>query len=156
MFKPMCVCLCGPTCEVFLSELDQWENHAVSHLVGQLRVQRVQLDHTKQIIQKYQDRSQKMCHHQTSWGISIYFTAYSDICCQLFLQQEKSVQTVPLLHHKKPILWNSAFHEENCITCCLLRYWKQGHILHKQANPAIILYAYQQATLQHLTSPHPV
>lgn len=54
MFKPMCVCVCGPTCEVFLSELDQWENHAVSHLVGELRVQRVQLDHTKQIIQKYQ------------------------------------------------------------------------------------------------------
>lgn len=27
------------------------------------------------------------------------------------------------------------------------RYWKQGHTLHKQANPAIILYAYQQATL---------
>lgn len=43
------VCLyisaCGSTCEVFLSELDQWKNHAVSHLGGQLRVKRVQLDH---------------------------------------------------------------------------------------------------------------
>lgn len=44
--------MCGPTCEVFLSELDQGENHAVSHLVGQLGVERVQLDHTKYISQK--------------------------------------------------------------------------------------------------------
>lgn len=43
--------MCGPTCEVFLSELDQGENHAVSHLVGQLGVERVQLDHTKYISQ---------------------------------------------------------------------------------------------------------
>lgn len=39
----------APTCEVLLSELDQWENHAVSHLVGQLRVERIQLEPTKQI-----------------------------------------------------------------------------------------------------------
>lgn len=41
---------CGPTCEVLLSELDQGEDHAVSHLVGQVRVERVQLDKTKQIV----------------------------------------------------------------------------------------------------------
>lgn len=29
-------------------------------------------------------------------------------------------------------------------------------LLRKQANPAIILHAYQQAALLHLTSPHPV
>lgn len=29
-------------------------------------------------------------------------------------------------------------------------------LLRKQANPAIILLAYQQAALLHLTSPHPV
>lgn len=39
------VSVCGSTCEVLLSELDQWKNHAVSHLGGQFRVQRVQLDH---------------------------------------------------------------------------------------------------------------
>lgn len=50
----LCTCGSGPTCKVFLSELDQGENHAVSHLVGQVRVERVQLDNTKQIIQKYQ------------------------------------------------------------------------------------------------------
>lgn len=44
--------MCGPTCEVFLSELDQGENHAVGHLVGQLGVERVQLEHTKYISQK--------------------------------------------------------------------------------------------------------
>lgn len=28
------VCVSVPTCEVFFSELDQGEDHAVSHLVG--------------------------------------------------------------------------------------------------------------------------
>lgn len=45
--------MCGPTCEVFLSELNQWENHAVGHLVGQDSVERIQLstqNTTKQII----------------------------------------------------------------------------------------------------------
>lgn len=43
----------GPTCEVFLSELNQWENHAVGHLVGQVSVEGIQLstqNTTNQII----------------------------------------------------------------------------------------------------------
>lgn len=36
------------TCEVLLSELDQGEDHAVSHLVGELRVEGVQLHQAKQ------------------------------------------------------------------------------------------------------------
>lgn len=60
----------APTCEVLLSELDQWENHAVSHLVGQLRVERIQLEPTKQITHKYQalhkNTNRKCTSRQTS------------------------------------------------------------------------------------------
>lgn len=43
----MCMYVYIPTCKVFLAKLDQGEDHAVSHLVGELRVERVQLDDTE-------------------------------------------------------------------------------------------------------------
>lgn len=55
---------CGPTCEVLLPELDQWENHAVGHLVGQLGVERVQLENEEQIIQKKISSGARQHTHQ--------------------------------------------------------------------------------------------
>lgn len=116
------------TCEVFLSELDQGENHTVCHLVGQLRVERIQLDHTHthgNTKIKPRQRKGKRLLPDILLDFHLLLNA-GDTGCQFILRQWNWVQAKPLLstffHHdcvKKPCSLPALLHiAQASRSCC--------------------------------------
>lgn len=107
-------------------------------------------DYTKkkkknQALHKNTNRKWTIAKHLEGFQLVLLFTVtfaarYSSTernCCRQCLCYIIKCLHCVTVHFMKKIVQPAAYP----------RYWKQGHALHKQANPAIILYAYQQATL---------